>query len=347
MSQSLGGLTLNPEGTISGSVEKQASDLGLGPENAPRVTGVKVRKGLGAKYDEAVASGQYEPGFFARVAVAVVRVMFPDSQPTTIITYSDGTTEILLGGGPSSGALGGQAAAITGFAAAASKGKLIGELVESVVDTAFQEATELSVGPSTVKSGLVPRSPAARVVRAVPRTNQQLVEDIAARAAKNIDEPRPTAGTDIGSSASDPHDHSRASDARPSSAKPLADDRSGSQPTQVQTNRAAGDAVRDRIAAREAPALTEQGFATVGGVRRVDVLKVGDELVGIESKVGRTSLDTRVRQELARDWWLRRQRQLDRIAWEFTPSATTGIGGPTAPLRQKLHKLGFHVRINP
>ncbi len=115
----------------------------------------------------------------------------------------------------------------------------------------------------------------------------------------------------------------------------------------IQANKAAGDAVRDLIAAREAPALTEQVFTTVGGVRRVDVLKLGDELVGIESKVGRTALDSRVRQELARDWSLRRQGQLDRVRWEFTPSGTTGAGGPTAPLLQKLQKLDFDVRINP
>lgn len=115
----------------------------------------------------------------------------------------------------------------------------------------------------------------------------------------------------------------------------------------VQANRAAGNAVRDLIAAREAPALTEQVFNTVGGVRRVDVLKLGDELIGIESKVGRTALDSRVRQELARDWWLRRQGQVDQIMWEFTPSGTTGVGGPTAPLLQKLQKLDFGVRINP
>ena len=115
----------------------------------------------------------------------------------------------------------------------------------------------------------------------------------------------------------------------------------------IQANKLAGDAVRDLIAAREAPALTEQTFNTIGGARRVDVLKIGDELVSIESKVGRTSLDSAVRQELARDWWLQRQGQVDRVIWEFTPSDVTGAGGPTGPLLQKLQKLGFEVRINP
>jgi RHS repeat-associated protein len=115
----------------------------------------------------------------------------------------------------------------------------------------------------------------------------------------------------------------------------------------VQANKLAGDAVRDAIAAREAPALTEQSMTTVGGVRRIDVLKLGDETVGIESKVGRTALDSRVRQELARDWWLRRQGQLDRVQWEFSPSEVTGRVGPTKQLLEKLRKLDFDIRINP
>jgi RHS repeat-associated protein len=114
----------------------------------------------------------------------------------------------------------------------------------------------------------------------------------------------------------------------------------------VQANKAAGDAVRDAIAQREAPALTEQVFNTVGGARRVDVLKLGDELVGIESKVGRTALDSRIRQELARDWWLQRQSKLDRVIWEFSRSERTGKIGPTSQLAEKLEKLGFETRIN-
>jgi hypothetical protein len=114
----------------------------------------------------------------------------------------------------------------------------------------------------------------------------------------------------------------------------------------VQANKAAGDAVRDLIAAREEMALVEQSFSTVGGMRRVDVLKLGQELISIESKVGRTALDARVRQELARDWWLRRQGQVDRVVWEFSPSDVTGKVGPSKPLLEMLNKLGFEVRIN-
>jgi len=114
----------------------------------------------------------------------------------------------------------------------------------------------------------------------------------------------------------------------------------------VQTNKAAGDALRDLIARREAPALVEQSLKTVGGIRRVDVLKLGDELVAIESKVGKTALTARVRQELARDWWLRRQGQVQRVVWEFSRSDVTGEIGATKSLLEKLEKLGIDVIIN-
>ena len=73
-----------------------------------------------------------------------------------------------------------------------------------------------------------------------------------------------------------------------------------------------------------------------GGLRRIDVLKQGRPQIGIESKVGRTSLTARVRQELARDIKLLRSGQVDEIVWEFTKSPVTGQVGPTGPLMQKL-----------
>jgi hypothetical protein len=119
---------------------------------APRVVDVRVRKGIGGWYDEAVVDGQYEPGFVTRVAVAIVRVFFPDSEPSTTIIYSDGTELSMLGGGPSSGAMGAQAGAVYGVVSAASNGKLLLEATETAVDTAFQEATGSPVGPSVIKS---------------------------------------------------------------------------------------------------------------------------------------------------------------------------------------------------
>ena len=115
----------------------------------------------------------------------------------------------------------------------------------------------------------------------------------------------------------------------------------------VQTNKAVGDAVRDEIAGWEAPAYTESTLRTLGGDRRIDVLKVGDDTrIGIESKVGSTALTSRVRQELARDWWLKRQGQLDGVRWEFSRSPTTGGVGPSSILQEKLNKLGFETKIN-
>ena len=51
----------------------------------------------------------------------------------------------------------------------------------------------------------------------------------------------------------------------------------------------------------------------------------------------------RVRQELARDWWLVRQGRLDGVTWEFTPSPITGQVGPSAALLQKIQKLGLGI----
>lgn len=107
----------------------------------------------------------------------------------------------------------------------------------------------------------------------------------------------------------------------------------------VQANKAAGDAVRDVIAARTG-GVVEQNFRVTGGLRRVDVLA---GTTAIESKVGKTSLTSRVKQELARDVKLLRSGQVDRVQWEFSPSDVTGKSGPTAPLRQKLEKFGIDI----
>ncbi len=56
----------------------------------------------------------------------------------------------------------------------------------------------------------------------------------------------------------------------------------------IQANKIAGDDIRDIIAAREAPALPEQTFHTVGGTRRVDVLKLGDAGNRIQGRTNRT-----------------------------------------------------------
>ncbi len=107
----------------------------------------------------------------------------------------------------------------------------------------------------------------------------------------------------------------------------------------VQANQAAGNVVRDRIAAETGGAI-EQNFRVTGGLRRVDVVV---DTLGIESKVGRTSLTQRVRQELARDIKILRSGQLDAIQWIFTRSQVTGKTGPTGSLRALLEKYGIEI----
>jgi hypothetical protein len=68
-----------------------------------------------------------------------------------------------------------------------------------------------------------------------------------------------------------------------------------------------------------------------------------DGATAIESKVGRTSLTPAVRQELARDIKLMRSGQIEGVEWHFSPSSTTGLGGPTGPLRAKLDKFGIPI----
>jgi len=113
----------------------------------------------------------------------------------------------------------------------------------------------------------------------------------------------------------------------------------------VKSNKISGDAARDFIANREGGVI-EQNFRVTGGLRRVDVVKEGLNTVAIESKVGRTSLDSRVRQELARDVKLLRSGQVDKVVWEFSESAKTGKVGPTPALQRKLEKFGIEIRYS-
>jgi hypothetical protein len=84
--------------------------------------------------------------------VSVVRALFPDSTPTKVTTRADGTVEIILGGGPTSGGFGQQAAAIAGMAGSVAQGRVAKEVVETVVDATVQEATGAPVGPSVLAS---------------------------------------------------------------------------------------------------------------------------------------------------------------------------------------------------
>jgi hypothetical protein len=109
---------------------------------------------------------------------------------------------------------------------------------------------------------------------------------------------------------------------------------------QVLKNQAAGNAARDAIAASRPGSLIEQNFRVTGGLRRVDVL---NDTTAIESKVGRTGLTAPVRQELARDIKMMRSGQVDTVEWHFSLSPTTGLGGPTGPLRAMLNQFGITI----
>ncbi len=98
------------------------------------------------------------------------------------------------------------------------------------------------------------------------------------------------------------------------------------------------------LAKLQPPALIEQNLRVTGGLRRVDVLKQGTRIVACESKVGRTGLTKRVRQELARDVKLLRSGQVDEVVWEFSKSSVTGKIGPTPSLLEKLKKFGITVK---
>ena len=115
--------------------------------------------------------------------------------------------------------------------------------------------------------------------------------------------------------------------------------------SQVQKNKRVGDGVRDEIAAERGVSKTEQVMKTSSGkVRRIDVYDdIHGSKVGIESKVGRTGLTSRTRQELARDVTLMREGKLDSVEWVFTRSPTTGKIGPTPKLEAKLIKFGIPI----
>ncbi|MGH3349225.1 MAG: polymorphic toxin-type HINT domain-containing protein [Nocardioides sp.] len=104
----------------------------------------------------------------------------------------------------------------------------------------------------------------------------------------------------------------------------------------VQQNKAVGDAASDAIAARYPGSGREVTLQAMSGTRRLDVLT--PDGLAIESKVGRTGLGSRERQEIARDVELLNDRNspVQKLMWEFSTSPTTGRGGPTPKLIAEL-----------
>ncbi len=114
----------------------------------------------------------------------------------------------------------------------------------------------------------------------------------------------------------------------------------------VGNNKIRGDMARDYVAAREGTQFTEQVYHVTGGIRKVDVVPDGPISMGIETKVGRVTLDSEIRRQVARDAKLIRSQQFDTIRWEFFGSNITGDCGPSGPLLKKLRKLGIDVVIH-
>jgi hypothetical protein len=125
-------------------------------------------------------------------------------------------------------------------------------------------------------------------------------------------------------------------------AKVTSEGRTGSQAvfgansaSRIGANQAAGDAARDSVAAGHPGALIEQTFSTALGPRRVDVMTQTG--IGIESKVGRTSLTATTQAQIAKDQWLMaNNKDVAGIQWFFSRSGVTGQIGPTGPLADAL-----------
>lgn len=110
-------------------------------------------------------------------------------------------------------------------------------------------------------------------------------------------------------------------------------------------NQAAGNAPRDAISAAHPGSLIEQSFSTPVGVRRLDVLTQSG--LGIESKVGRTSLTATTRSQIAKDSLLMSNGDVTGIEWVFSRSGVTGQIGPTGPLTDALSRAGIPWRLAP
>lgn len=116
--------------------------------------------------------------------------------------------------------------------------------------------------------------------------------------------------------------------------------------SRIALNQAAGNAARDAISAAHPGSLIEQTLGTGLGARRLDVLTQTG--IGIESKVGRTSLTSVTRSQIAKDSWLMQNNpDITGIQWVFTRSGVTGQIGPTGPLADALSKAGTPWSLAP
>jgi hypothetical protein len=108
----------------------------------------------------------------------------------------------------------------------------------------------------------------------------------------------------------------------------------------VAANRIAGQA-GESFLARPYGGANQVTLQTSMGRRVIDNLAGG---IARESKVGRTSLTSTVRGQIAKDAELLGLGRIDKAEWHFFPGQT-GVG-PTAPLRPALEKAGIGIAIH-
>jgi hypothetical protein len=113
--------------------------------------------------------------------------------------------------------------------------------------------------------------------------------------------------------------------------------------SRILANKAAGDAAADAIANRYPGAIREKTFQTTLGSRRVDILT--QDGLAIESKLGRTSLTSSIKTQIAKDRMLLRNPEIRSVEWVFSRSSTTGAIGPTGPLQAALREAKITWRL--
>src|SRR5689334_7356270 len=84
-------------------------------------------------------------------------------------------------------------------------------------------------------------------------------------------------------------------------------------------------------------------FRTSRGGRFVDQLIGG---IAHEAKVGYTALTEDIATQVAKDAELIETRQIDGATWRFFRSPSTGLCGPSAPLRGALEQAGISIVIH-
>lgn len=130
------------------------------------------------------------------------------------------------------------------------------------------------------------------------------------------------------------------------STTPVAVSNATNSGSRIAANQAAGNSARDALAAAHPGSLIEQTFTTGVGARRLDVLTQTG--IGIESKVGRTSLTAVTRSQIAKDsWLLQNSDDITGIQSVFSRSGVTGQIGPTGPLADALSKAGIPWSVAP